>query len=155
MINNIYYVLDKLDINYKEIKHQPVYTVKEAQQIKNNIVGIGCKNLFLKGKNKYYLVVLEESKKANIKEISKLVSEKHLSFAPIEDLNNILNLEPGSVTPLSIINDKNNVVTLIIDRDLENKLLLVHTNTNTKTISISYCDLIKFIKYENHNYILM
>lgn len=153
---NLYEVLDKLNIKYKEIEHEPVFTIEQAQFIKENIDGIGCKNLFLTNKKgNYYLIVLNENKKANIKEITKLLNESHLSFASVEELKEILNLKQGSVTPLGIINDKNNVVTIIIDNELSNKVLLVHPNINTKTLSISYDDLIKYIEYENHNYIIM
>ena len=153
---NLYEVLDKLNIKYKEIEHEPVFTIEQAQFIKENIDGIGCKNLFLTNKKgNYYLIVLNENKKANIKEITKLLNESHLSFASVEELKEILNLKQGSVTPLGIINDKNNVVTIIIDNELSNKVLLVHPNINTKTLPISYDDLIKYIEYENHNYITM
>ena len=153
---NLYDILNKLNIKYKEIEHEPVFTIDQAQSIKENIDGIGCKNLFLTNKKgNYYLVMLNENKKTNIKEITKLLNESHLSFASAEELKKILNLKQGSVTPLGIINDKNNVVTIIIDNELNNKVLLVHPNINTKTISIMYDDLIKYIEYENHNYIIM
>lgn len=93
-------------------------------------------------------------KKANIKEIAALVNESHLSLASMEELKEILNLDQGSVTPLGIVNDKNNLVILIIDKALKDKMLLVHPNTNKRTISISYNNLIRFIEYENHKYIV-
>lgn len=151
---NLYDILNKLSIEYKEIAHEPVFTLEQAQFIKKHINGTGCKNLFLTSKNgNYYLVLSDESKKANIKEIAKSVNESHLSFASTEQLKEILNLEQGSVTPLGIVNDKNNLVTLIIDKRLKDKILLVHPNTNNRTISVSYNDLIRFIEYENHKYI--
>lgn len=153
---NIYEVLKELNISYKELSHQAVYTVEEAKKIKNQLPGIGCKNLFLKDKNKnYYLLVVEEDKRANLKELEKNLNTKNVRFASNEELKSILNLEPGSVTPLGIINDNEIKVFLIIDKDLENKKLLFHPNTNTKTISLEYNDLIKIIEYTNHKYILM
>lgn len=153
---NLYDILNKLSVEYKEIEHEPVFTIEQAQFIKNNIDGTGCKNLFLTNKKRsYYLVLLDESKKANIKEIAALVNESHLSFASMEELKEILNLDQGSVTPLGIVNDKNNLVVLIIDKALKDKILLVHPNTNKRTISISYNNLIRFIEYENHKYITM
>lgn len=106
-------------------------------------------------KGKYILVVLDENKKANIRQIEKMIHSSHLSFADSSELYNILQLKQGSVTPFGIINDKSNRVILVIDNDLKNKVLLFHPNINTKTISIQYDDLIKFIKYENHQYILL
>ena len=91
---------------------------------------------------------------ANIKEIGAFVESNRLSFASAERLKNVLDLIPGSVTPFGIINDIENKVTLIIDKELQNQRLLFHPNTNTKTMSVTYDDLIKFIEYEKHKYIL-
>lgn len=153
---DIYEILTKLNIQYEELSHQAVYTVEETKKIKNQLIGQGCKNLFLKDKhNNYYLYVLDEDKRANIKDIEKFLNVKNLRFASPEELKLYLNLEPGSVTPLGIINDHEIKVIVIIEKDLKNKRLLFHPNTNTKTISIVYNDLIKIIEYTNHKYILM
>lgn len=150
----LYDILQKLDIVYEEVNHQRVYTIEEAQKagIRNLINGVGCKNLFLTDhKDHYYLVVLEENKKIHIKDISQIVGA-HLSFASPERLKEILGLESGSVSPFGIINDNKNKTIIIIDKELKNQKLLFHPNRNDKTINIEYNDLIKFIKYLNHNY---
>lgn len=153
---NIYDVLDKLSISYEEITHDAVKTVKEAKEIENMIDGVPVKNLFLTdNENSYYLVMLEAHKRADLKKITRLVNKKHLSFASVNDLKDILKLDPGSVTPLGIINDRDNKVKIVIDKDLVKKKILVHPNVNIKTISINFDVLIMFIKYENHDYILM
>lgn len=153
---NIYDVLDKLSISYEEITHDAVKTVKEAKEIENMIDGVPVKNLFLTdNENSYYLVMLEAHKRADLKKITRLVNKKHLSFASVNDLKDILKLDPGSVTPLGIINDRDNKVKIVIDKDLAGMKILVHPNVNIKTISINFDDLIMFIKYENHDYILM
>ena len=147
-------LLDKLNITYDVFEHAPVYTANEAQFIKKHISGVGCKNLFLKSDtNKYYLYLLPDDKLADIKSLEKFLHVKKLHFALATDLENILNLKQGGVTPLGIINDKNNLVTIIIDEHLKNKRLLMHPEVNTKTLSIEYNDLIKYIKYLNHNYL--
>lgn len=152
---DIFKILDELKIKYDVLEHQAVYTVEEAKQLENMIEGLGCKNLFLTDKKEnYFLLVLEENKKANLKELAKLLNVSKLTFASSEDLFNILGLEPGSVTPLSIINDKENKVLLIIDNDIVEEKILVHPNTNTKTMSIEFKDIEKFIEYTNHKYIL-
>lgn len=153
---NIYDVLDKLSISYEEITHDAVKTVKEAKEIENMIDGVPVKNLFLTdNENSYYLIMLEAHKRADLKKITRLVNKKHLSFASVNDLKDILKLDPGSVTPLGIINDRDNKVKIVIDKDLAGMKILVHPNVNIKTISINFDDLIMFIKYENHDYILM
>lgn len=153
---NIYDVLKELDIEYNEIEHKPLYTIADTEVVKGKMEGQECKNLFLTdNKNNYYLVIIKDNKMANLKEIQKLLKTPKLSFASTNKLKEILNLLPGSVTPLSIIYDNNNKVTLLIDSDLKNKRLLFHPNINTKTISIKYEDLIRFIEYEKHQYIFI
>lgn len=151
---DIYTILNKLNINYEEVNHKSVCTVQEAKNlgISKMITGIECKNLFVKSKNNYYLILVKSSKRVNLKELSKLINETRLSFATIEELKEILNLDIGSVTPLSIINDKDNKVTLILDKELKNEKVLVRSNINTRTLSLYYNDLLKFIEYMNHKY---
>lgn len=145
-----------LDINYKKVDHKAVYTVDEAKDVKQLIEGTGCKNLFITDKkDSYYLVVLEENKRADLKDISKTLDKKHLTFASEEALKEILGLTKGSVTPFGIINDKENKTILLIDKDLKNQTLLFHPNINTSTISVTFDDVIKFINSENHKYILI
>lgn len=152
---DLYQILNKLNINYELIEHEAVFTVDDAKRIEDSIEGIGCKNLFLTdNKNNYYLVLIQEDKRLNIKEISKLVNANRLSFASTEQLMNILKLEKGSVTPLGIINDVSNIVTIIIDKDLKENKVLCHPNTNTRTISLEFDDLIRFIEFFNHKYII-
>lgn len=147
-----YKTLNKLNIEYKEIEHKPVYTSLEAEFTKKLIDGIGVKNLFLKSKSKYYLVLTPDNKKVDLKALSKLL-DSHLSFAKETELQDILKLERGSVTPIGLINDIKHEVIVLIDKELEAKLILVHPLVNTKTISIEMKDLIKLIEYLKNEYI--
>ena len=152
----IYEILDELKISYEEISHKAVFTVEEANAIQEQINGVGCKNLFLTNKKgKYYIYVLEDSKQANLKELQIFLNEKRLSFGKEEELNEILKLTKGSVTPLGIINDKDNLVTILLDKDIIDKRILALPFVNTKTISLEYKDLTKIIEYTNHNYIII
>lgn len=153
---NVYEILNKLNINFEEVEHDQVFTAEESEKIKKQISGVGCKNLFLKDKEgRYFLVLIDDYKKANLKQLEKELNTSHLSFAKEEDLRTILSLKKGSVSPLGIINDLEKRVLILIDEDLKNKKLLMHPNINTKTISMEYDDLIKFMTYENHKYIIM
>jgi len=147
-------VLKDLNINYELVHHKAVFTSEEAQFICNLIDGVGCKNLFLTNHHgKYYLIFLNDNKKGDIKAIKKLVHESNLSFASAEELKAVLNITPGSVTPLAIKNDLENKVTVIIDHNLKNKKVLCHLHDNTETASLSLDDLIKFIEYTGHEFI--
>ena len=153
---NIYDILKELDIRYEEIEHKATYTAEEALQenIANRIDGIGCKNLFVKSKNKYYLIFIKAEKRAELKLVAELLNETRLSFASEKELKDILNLTIGSVTPFGLVNDRDNLVTLLIDKELENQKVLVHPNVNTKTVSIQLSDLIKLVEHIKHQYIL-
>lgn len=153
---NVIELLTMLNIKYEIIKHEPVFTAEQAEFIKGLLSGVGCKNLFMRNKNKdYFLIIVDDCKRANIKNIEKICGNSHLSFASEEELNNILGLKRGAVSPLGIINDTLNKVKIVIDKGLVGKRLLIHPNINTATISIDYNDLIKFIEYENHEYFYM
>ena len=152
----LFEILDKLEIKYELLEHGAVYTVDEAKELDNMLEGIGCKNLFLTNKKgKYFLVMIHEDKRANIKEIESLVDCKHLSFGKEEDLKEVLGLVAGSCTPLGIVNDKENKVVLVFDKDLVDKKVLCHPNKNTATLSLEFSDLIKFIEYLEHKYLYM
>lgn len=151
-MDEIFKTLNDLNIEYEVVNHEPVFTVTEAQKIKEKIAGIGCKNLFLKNKNGHYLLITEDNTKIDLKNLSEKLGG-HLSFCSEQELKNILNLTKGSVSPFGLIYDKENLVTVLIDENLQNKKLLFHPNLNTKTISLDYNDLIKFIKFSGNTYI--
>lgn len=153
---DIYKVLNELDIKYDLVEHIPIYTVEEGKKIDRNIEGIGCKNLFLKThKNEFYLIVLEKNKEIKLNDLRKYLHVSNLHFAESNYLEELLGVIPGSVTPLGIINDLNNKVIVVIDNDLVGKKILCHPLVNSKTINIEYDDLIRFIEYLNHKYIIL
>lgn len=136
-------VLKELNIEYELQEHKAVYTVEDLQDIFMEMEGIGCKTLFLKdAKKNLFLYTLPEK-----------INSKRLSFANENDLQEYLGLTPGSVTPLGIINDNEQKVTVVLDKELKNNKVLIHPNRNTATISIKYDDLIKFIKHCGNEYI--
>lgn len=152
---NVYEVLSRLDIDYEEIEHQAIYTVEEAKRCENMLDGLGCKNLFLTDKKgNYYLYILKDDKRADLKEFALKLKVLRLTFGSEEDLKKLLGLSKGSVTPLGIINDKDNKVVLVFDNEIVGERILCHPNVNTKTISINWDDLIKIVLYFNHQYII-
>lgn len=153
---NLYELLKELEIYFEEIEHEAVFTVSEAEKLKEQIVGVGCKNLFLKDKrSNYYLYVLRNGKKADLKGLSTILKVGHLTFASLEELSTILKLRGGSVTPLGIIHDREHKTLVILDKELIGNKLLVHPNTNTKTMAILYEDLIRFIEFVGNQYVVI
>lgn len=146
--------LKEWNLPYQLVEHEAISTICEAKTQNLEIDGIGCKCLFLKSKKKeYFLYTVLEDKKVDLKELSNKLEIPRLHFASAEELENILGLIPGSVTPLGILNDIHNEVTLIFDKELQQKKILVCPNRNTATMSILYEDLITFIKHLQHNII--
>lgn len=149
-------LLNKLEIKYTEIEHEAVFTCEQAEFVKNLIDGQGCKNLFLRNnKKQYFMYILPDEKKADLKGIGKNNDLGHLSFGNEEKLWDLLKLKPGSVSPFGIINDNDNQVTLLIDSKLKDKLLIFHPNDNTKSLNIEFSDLIRVIEYTKHKYLLI
>lgn len=146
----VYDILNELKISYTKHEHPPVYTVEEAEQHWENITGAHCKNLFLrnkKGKN-HYLVIAKSEKRVNLKALTSRLGEDRLSFASPERMLRYLGLEPGAVSPFGLINDKENAVVVVIDRDLkEASHVNFHPNVNTATVGIAFTDFEKFLSY--------
>ncbi len=146
----LYDLLEQLGISYKRYEHPPVYTVDEAKQYWQDIEGAHSKNLFLRNNkgNRHYLVVLEESKKADIKDLSAKMAAGKLSFASERRLMEHLGLETGAVSPFGLINDDKKAVTVAIDGDLKRAgTVNFHPNVNTATISLSFSDFKKFLEH--------
>ncbi len=146
----LYDTLEDLGIDYTRYEHPPVYTVEEAKQYWQDIEGAHSKNLFLRNNkgNRHYLVVLEQSKKADIKDLSAKLGAGKLSFASERRLQEHLGLETGAVSPFGLINDQDNAVTVALDRDLKKKgTVNFHPNVNTATISLTYQDFEKFLQH--------
>lgn len=153
---DIYDIFNKLNIQYEEIEHNPIYSVEDAikEDVMSKIDGVGCKNLLLKDNKNYYLIILKYDKKIDLKELRTILNSGRLSFASENELNDLLNLVQGSISPFGIINDLDNKVIIAIDQELDNKKLLFHPNVNNKTISIRYGDLVKFIDSQNHKLLI-
>ncbi len=140
-------ILDTLMIKYERFDHPAVYTVAEAKAV-CDFKEHGCKNLFLKDRKtkKYFLVILPDDKKANIKSIETFLGQKNMTFANESEMLEYLNLTPGAVSPFGLINDKNKIVTAVIDEDISNSgSVSFHPNVNTCSVLLSYEDFMKFI----------
>ena len=101
--NDIYILLNKNKIPYEINEHKPVYKMEDLETL--NLPHSDCdgKNLFLKDdKKNYYLITIKGNKKINLKEFKNKNNTRSLSFASQKDLNEILNLNPGSVSPFGI-----------------------------------------------------
>src|SRR5260221_7111607 len=113
--------LDALGIAHRTVTHPPVFTVEEAKALRGALPGAHIKNLFLRNKKEeMWLVVTLEDRPIDLKRLGEVLGAGRLSFGSSERLARHLGVEPGSVTPLSLINDIARVVRLALDREIEN-----------------------------------
>ena len=154
--NRVYDLFDKLNIDYTVKNHNAIFSEKDGFGIpESEFEGIICKNLFLKDKKgtKFYLVSLPLHKRANIKEIEKLLSIKKLTFGNEEELYDKLKIKSGSVSILNIIEAPNTDVIFLIDKELLNyEKVCFHPNDNTASISFDTCALEKILNFFNAKY---
>ena len=147
-MEDIFQTLTKLGIEFKKYQHPPVYTVEEASEHAGHIPGGRSKNLFLRNKkgDKYYLIIADTSTNTDLKSIASIVDEKRIGFASPERLKEHLGITPGAVSPFGLLNDKNKIVTVLLDKKLTtHDELGFHPNINTETLVISSRDLIKYL----------
>jgi Ala-tRNA(Pro) deacylase len=152
MHTKLFEFLEENKITYTLYNHANFYTVEEAENFYNSISGANSKNLFLKDKKKnFFLLSILSDKKADLKTLSKQYGVGGLSFANEEYLKELLGLLPGSVTPYGLINDLENQVQFILDKDfLKYELVNFHPLRNDMTISVSSKDFLEFCKKTNH-----
>lgn len=141
-----YDLLDSLGILYTRVDHSHADTIEACHRVEQVLGWPICKNLFLcnRQKTQYYLLLLEGDKVFKTKDLSKQLGVSRLSFAGPEDLQQILGLQPGSVTVLGLKNDQERVVQLVIDRPVyESSHISCHPCISTSTVSFSTEDLLQ------------
>jgi Ala-tRNA(Pro) deacylase len=152
--NDLFAFLDTLGIAHKTVTHPPLFTVEESQALRGAIPGGHTKNLFVKDKkSQLFLLVAPEEAAIELKSLHRLLSATgRFSFASAELMRELLGVEPGSVTPFGLINDKESRVTVVLDRDMmKNDILNYHPLANTMTTSIASTDLVKFLRATGHD----
>lgn len=146
----VYKFIKNKNIWYEITEHQAVYNMKELSNIDLPYKERDAKNIFVRDEKKknYYLITIKGNKKVNLKDFKEKYNTRNLTFASPEELKNILNLTPGSVSPLGLLNDKEHKVLFYIDKELlnENGIIGVHPNDNTATIWLKTKELIDIIK---------
>lgn len=146
----LYDLLDKLGIAYIRHEHPPVYTVEEAKAYWQDIPGVHCKNLFLRNSkgNRHFLVILEQGKRVDLKQLAEKTAAGKLSFASANRLEKYLGLETGAVSPFGLINDLNKEVEVVLDKDLlQSDQVNFHPNVNTATLTLSFADFKRFLDH--------
>lgn len=144
----VYDALAALGIAYERYEHPPVFTVDEAERYWADIPATHCKNLFLRNAKatRHYLVVLERSKKADLKLLAAKIGDDRLSFASPDRLMRFLGLTPGSVSPMGLLHPGAADVVVVLDAGLASAARLgFHPNVNTATITVAAADFLRFL----------
>ena len=144
----VYDLLDQLNIEYQRIDHEEANTMEVCLEIEKTLKSTICKNLFLVNSNKsqYYLLMLKENKKFKTKVISKQINSSRLSFGSNEKMLEYLDITPGSVSLLGLMNDHDFKVQLLMDKDLlQDEYLGCHPCINTSSLRIKMKDVFEKI----------
>jgi len=151
----LYELLEKLEIRFEYHEHPPLATIEDAIIHWKDYNSGRCKNIFFRNHkgNRHYLVILEHLRQLDIHYLEKRLMQGKLSFASDQRLKKYLGLDPGSVSPFGLINDKENHVHLFIDEKLKGSdRLAFHPNVNTATLVISKTDFLRFLDYTGNSY---
>lgn len=152
----VYELLDKLEIPYLRVDHEAAATVDDCHEV-DEALGIHiCKNLFLCNRQKtdFYLLMMPGLKKFKTKELSAQLGTARLSFAEAEYMEEYLNITPGSVSVMGLMNDKEHRVRLLIDQELlQDEFVGCHPCVNTASLKIRMKDILeKFLPHVGHDY---
>ncbi len=153
----VYDLLDFLEIEYMRTDHEVANTMEACNAI-DAVLGVTiCKNLFLcnRQKTNFYLLMMPGDKPFKTKELSAQINSARLSFASAEDMERLLDITPGSVSVMGLMNDKENKVQLLVDEDvLVGEYIGCHPCINTSSLKLKSSDVWeKVLPAMNHDII--
>jgi Ala-tRNA(Pro) deacylase len=144
--------LDAAGIGWSLHEHEAVFTVEASARLHAVIAGQHTKNLFLKDAGgQFWIVSAPHDAAIDLKALPAAIGAKKVSFGKAEDMERLLGISPGSVTPLAAFNDREGAVKVVIDRRLaEAGTVNVHPLRNTATLGLSGADLVTFLTGIGH-----
>ena len=155
----VYDLLDSLEIPYERTDHIAAMTMEDCLEIDRILEVIICKNLFLcnRQKTKFFLLMMPGDKVFKTKDLSSQVGSSRLSFASSEDMEKYLDITPGSVSVMGLMNDTDHHVQLLIDKPVaESQLLGCHPCVNTSSLRLKTEDVLqKFLPAVHHEAIIV
>ena len=152
-----YDLLDRLGVEYERIDHEPAMTMEDCKEVDQLLEAVICKNLFLCNRQKtaFYLLMIPDTKVFHTKDLSAQIGSARLSFAKPEYMEEFLDITPGSVSVMGLMNDKEHRVQLLIDEDvLDGEYIGCHPCINTSSIRFKVKDLVeKVIPEMGHDFV--
>ena len=143
-----YDLLDSLNVSYQRIDHEATNTMEACAEVDEVLNATICKNLLLCNRQctTFYLLMIPGEKHFKTSVFSKLIGSSRLSFADPKYMEEYLDITPGSVSVLGLMNDKENHVQLVIDEDiLKGDFFGCHPCINTSSLRIATKDLMEKI----------
>lgn len=143
-----YDLLDALNVPYQRIDHEAAMTMEACEAIDRVLDATICKNLMLcnRQKTEFYLLLIPGDKHFKTSVLSHQIGSSRLSFADAEHMLEYLDITPGSVSVLGLMNDKDNHVQLLIDEDiLKGEYFGCHPCINTSSLRLATVDLVQKI----------
>ena len=140
-----YDLLDRLGVSYARVDHEHADTIEACHEIEKLLGCEICKNLLLTNRQQteLWLLLMPGDKPFKTKLLSKQIGSARLSFASAEQMQQYLDLTPGSVSVLGLMNDREGKVRLLIDRDLlAQEAIGMHPCLNTSSLRIAATDLL-------------
>lgn len=141
-----YDLLDSLGIGYERVDHDAAMTMEGCQAADEAMGTAMCKNLLLCNRQRtaYYLLMLPGERVFKTSVLSKRIGSSRLSFAPGEDMERLLDITPGSLSVLGLMNDRQGCVQLLIDSDLMGEEFVgCHPCVNTSSLKLKMKDLLE------------
>lgn len=155
----VYDLLDELGLEYYRVDHDPAMTMEVCREIDEALGALICKNLFLcnRQKTRFYLLMMPEGKPFKTKELSAQIQSARLSFAEPVFMEQYLDITPGSVSVMGLMNDIENQVQLLVDEDvLEREFLGCHPCINTSSLKLKTKDVFDvFLKRIHHDMLVV
>jgi len=153
--SEVYKVLGELQIPFEYYGHPAAPTIEEAKKYWVDLDATHCKNIFFRNHkgNRHYLVILEHTRDLAIHDLEKRLKQGKLSFASPKRMMKYLGLEPGSVSPFGLINDRENHVHVFLDSNLRNsESISFHPNINTASLVIPFREFERFLDWTGNAY---
>ncbi len=144
----VYDLLDSLQVYYQRMDHEPAMTMEICAAIDESLGAAICKNLLLCNRQQtvFYLLMMPGEKNFRTSVLSKEIGSSRLSFATAEHMQQLLDITPGSLSVMGLMNDKENRVELLIDGDvLKGDYFGCHPCINTASLKIAIRDLQEII----------
>lgn len=144
--------LRELGVVHEVHEHHAVFTVEESRAIKTDIACLHTKNLFLKDAGgAFFLLTVPAEARVNLKGVPAEIGSKRLSFGKAEDMERLIGITPGSVTPLAMINAEPGSIKLVLDKELAgDDPIGVHPLRNTATATLAGTDIQKLVEHWGH-----